>query len=118
MLHISLVGIGGDKIAEGTWPSSCKMLELFNIARRSKPGLRIQLLHGSLKLNPQMSLGLLEQDQGSVLLTVLCCIPSMPKSRASNHRSQQTATKQQQNNKQLTTNSDLEHAEVVLWLLL
>jgi hypothetical protein len=38
------------------------------------------------------------------------CGLSMAKSRDSNHRSQQTTTKQQPNNKQITTNCDLEHA--------
>ncbi|CAE8602513.1 unnamed protein product, partial [Polarella glacialis] len=70
MLHISLVGVGGDKIAEGTWHRSCKMLELFRIARRSKPRLQIKLLYGILKLNSQMSLDFLDQDLGCVLLTV------------------------------------------------
>ncbi|CAE8588795.1 unnamed protein product, partial [Polarella glacialis] len=70
MLHISLVGVGGDKIAEGTWHRSCKMLELFRIARRSKPRLQISLFYGLMKLNSQMSLEFLDQNLGSVLLTV------------------------------------------------
>ncbi|CAE8711531.1 unnamed protein product, partial [Polarella glacialis] len=76
-LHISLVGIGGHKIAEGTWHRSCKMLELFRIAHRSKPGLQVKLLHGSSKLNPQMTLDLLDQNLGGVSVTV--CFSKAPK---------------------------------------
>ncbi|CAE8663322.1 unnamed protein product, partial [Polarella glacialis] len=73
MLHISLVGIGGAKIAEGNWHRSCKLLELFNLAHRSKPGLQIDLLHGSWKLSPQMSLDMLDPNpDGCVSLTVIC----------------------------------------------
>ncbi|CAE8641596.1 unnamed protein product, partial [Polarella glacialis] len=97
MLHISLVGgVGGDTIAEGTWHRSCKMLELFKIAYRStttkaittttteatttttttttttaKPGIQIKLLHGSLKLSPQMSLDIFDGHPGAICLTVI-----------------------------------------------
>jgi hypothetical protein len=56
MLHKSLVSVGGEKIAEGTWHRSCKMFNLVKIAHRSKPGLDIKLFYGSSKLNPQMFL--------------------------------------------------------------
>ncbi|CAE8584505.1 unnamed protein product [Polarella glacialis] len=71
MLRISLVSVGGEKIAEGTWHRSCKIHDLFKVAHRSKPGLHIKLLHGSSKLNPQMSLDILDQKLGCILLTVI-----------------------------------------------
>ncbi|CAE8649001.1 unnamed protein product, partial [Polarella glacialis] len=72
MLHISLVGVGGDRIAEGVRHSSCKMRELFKTASRAKPGLQITLLHGSSKLSPQMSLDMCDQSLGCISLTVIC----------------------------------------------
>ena len=49
------------------------------------------------------------QDQLDELLLIILALVIMAKSRDSNHRSQQTTTKQLQNKQQITKNSDLEH---------